>query len=99
VEYLLVKYGLSEGTILDAIDSMSEVDDLEMGVKTKDVWGVSEIVDGKETITFTGFAITEEELENKTKLFLAGVRKLKECLEAAVASAGKGMVGRSTWNI
>lgn len=99
VEYLLGKYGLSERTILDAIDSMSEVFDPEMGVRTKDVWGVSEFVDGKETITFAGFAVTEEELEKKTKLFLSGVQKLKEYLEVAISSAGRGMVGTSSWNI
>jgi len=99
VEYLLEKYGFSERTILDAVDSMSEVVDLELGVKTRDIWGVSEVVDGKETITFTGFAMTEEELEKKTKLFLSGVQKLKEYLEAAISSAGRGMVGTSSWNI
>jgi len=99
VEYLLEKFGLSEGAILDAIDSMSEVADNEMVVKIKDVWGVSEIIDDKETIAFTGFAITEEELEKKTKLFLSGVQRLKECLDVAISSAGRGMVGTSVWKI
>lgn len=99
VDYLLEKYGLSERTILDAVDSLSEVADLELGVKINDIWGVSEIVDGKETITFTGFAMTEEELEKKTKLFLSGVQILKEYLEAAISSAGRGMVGTSSWNV
>jgi hypothetical protein len=99
VEYLLGTYGLSEGSILDAIDSMSEVVDLELGVGTKDVWGVSEIIEGKETITFTGFAFTEEELEQKTKLFLSSVQKLKESLEAAMVEAGKGMTRTESWNI
>ncbi|MHC1698877.1 MAG: hypothetical protein AB9919_12620 [Geobacteraceae bacterium] len=99
VEYLLEQYGLSERTILDAIDSMANVSDPEMGIRTKDVWGVSEIEDGNETVTFTGFAMTEEELENKTKLFLSSVQKLKECLEVAFSSSGRGMVGTSSWNI
>lgn len=99
VEYLLEKYGLSEGAILDAIDCMSEVTDNEMIVKIKDVWGVCEIIDGKETISFTGFAVTEEELEKKTKLFLSGVKKLKEHLEVAISLVGKGMVETSVWNI
>jgi hypothetical protein len=99
VEYLLERYGLSEGTILDAIDGMANVSDPEMGFRTKDVWGVSEINDGNETITFTGFAMTEEELEVKTELFLSSVQKLKECLEAALSSSGRGMVGTSSWNI
>lgn len=99
VEYLLDTYGLSEGVILEAIDRMSEVVDIELGVATKDVWGVSEIIEGKETLTFTGFAFTEEELELKTKLFLSSVQKMKEILEAAIAEAGKGMTNTESWNI
>jgi len=99
VEYLLETFGLSEGSILDAIDSMSEVVDLELGVVAKDVWGISEIIEGKETVTFTGFAFTEEELEQKTKLFLSSVQKLKESLEVAMVEAGKGMTRTESWNI
>ena len=72
---------------------------IELGVGTKDVWGVSEIIEGKETITFTGFAFTEEELEQKTKLFLSSVQKLKEILEVAMVEAGKGMTRTESWNI
>lgn len=99
VEYLVDTYGLSEGIILAAIDSMSEVFDGELGIAIKDIWGVSEIVDGEEAITFTGFAFTEEELEQKTKLFLLSVEKLRECLEKAMAEAGNAMTKTKSWNI
>lgn len=99
VEYLVDTYGLSEGMVLDAIDSMSKVVDDELGIATKDVWGVSEIVDGKEAITFTGFAFTEQELEQKTKLFLLSVQKLRESLETAMAEAGNAMTNTESWNI
>jgi len=98
-KYLQEKLGLGEGALLAAIDRMSEVADQEMGLKVKDVWGIVEKSDDIETITFTGFAFTEKELEDKTKLFLAGVQKLKEFLEATVSSSGSTMVGTSAWNI
>ncbi len=97
--YLQEKFGLGEGVILNAIEAMSEVCDAVLGVRVKKVWGIAEIIDGFETISFTGFAFTEMELENKTKLFLAGVQKLKGCLEAALSSGSSAMVGISTWKI
>jgi len=98
-EYLLIQYGLSEGTIISAIDVLSETEDKKNGIKTRDVWGVYEVIDGKETVTFTGFAYTEEELASKSEIFLASVRNMKEFLEGFIESAGRGMIGSETWNV
>jgi len=98
-EYLLNQYGLSEGSIISAIEVLSETSDPEIGLKTRDVWGVYEMVDGKETITFTGFAFTEEELARKSDIFLASVRNMKEFVVQSIKSAGRGMVGTETWNV
>ncbi len=78
---------------------MSETEDQNVGIKTRDVWGVYEVVGGKETVTFTGFAYTEEELARKSEIFLASVRNMKEFLEESIKSAGRGMVGTETWNV
>jgi len=98
-DYLLNQYGLSEGSIISAIEVLSETEDEKNGIKTRDVWGVYEVIDGKETVTFTGFAYTEEELARKSEIFLASVRNMKEFLEESIKSAGRGMVGTETWNI
>lgn len=96
---MLIQYGLSEGTIISAIDVLSETEDKKNGIKTRDVWGVYEVIDGKETVTFTGFAYTEEELASKSEIFLASVRNMKEFLEGFIESAGRGMIGSETWNV
>ncbi|MRR55455.1 MAG: hypothetical protein EG822_13255 [Deltaproteobacteria bacterium] len=98
-EYLLKQFGLSENSILSAIDVLSEATDQEDGTKNRDVWGVYELVNGKETITFTGFAFTEEELARKSELFLASIREMKGFLEKSLASAGRGMVGDEIWKV
>lgn len=99
LKYLQDKFSLGEGTILDAIDGMAEVFSPEMGVRVKDVWGLSEVIDGLETITFTGFAFTQDELLKKSELFISSVKSLKDFLTSAIASAEKGMLDIESWKI
>ncbi len=97
--YLVEQYGLSESAVGDILETMAETIIPELGAKLREVWGVVECTDCLESTYFTGFAFTEKELENKTRLFIAGVAKVKEHLESLLNTVADNFPARVTWDV
>lgn len=96
---LIEEYGLSESAVHDALDIMAETTIPELEGKLRELWGIVECMDDLESTSFSGCAFTEKELDYKTKLFIAGVNKMKKHLESVMNMGADDIPLKATWDI
>jgi hypothetical protein len=97
--HLIEEYGLSESAVHDALDTMAETTISELEGKLRELWGIVECMDGVESTSFSGYAFTEKELDYKTKLFIAGVKKMKEQLQSTINKIDDEFSKKVSWEL
>lgn len=98
-KYLLEKYGLNESAIIDSFNFMAETAIPELETNLKELWGLVEKLNDTIATTFVGYAFTQKELDLKTKLFVAGVINMKECLQTSLESIMEDCNDEVYWDI
>jgi hypothetical protein len=97
--HLIDEYGLSDSCIEKTIDVMASTTIDGSAVQLKNVWGMQEKLNGKETTRFVGFSFNEEELEQKSKLFIAGVLSMKEYLQIVLTQPSFEWARAANWTL
>lgn len=97
--HLIESYGLSRSAVHDVIDIMAESTIPEISDNLMSLWGIVELIDGKKTCTFTGYAFSDHDLDNKTKLFIAGVSNMKKHLETIINMVSEINSSKSSWDV
>jgi hypothetical protein len=99
VRHLMEEHGLSESAVNDALEAMAETTFPELNEKVRELWGIVECIGGFESTSFAGYAFTGKELDSKTKLFIAGVHKMKKHLESVMNMVADDIPLKATWDI
>jgi hypothetical protein len=97
--YLIDEYGLSDPYIVKALDVMASTTINGSNEQLKNVWGMREKLSGKDSTSFVGFSFNEEELEQKSKLFIKGVLNMKEYLETLLTLPSFEWARAANWTL
>lgn len=97
--YLLEEFGLSDSYIEKALDVMALTTIEGSAMQLKNVWGMKERINGKESTSFVGFSFNEEELELKSKLFIASVLNMKEYLRNLLTQPSFEWTRAANWTL
>ena len=97
--YLIDEYGLSDPYIVKALDVMASTTIDGSNEQLKNVWGMREKLSGKDSTSFVGFSFNEEELEQKSKLFIKGVLNMKEYLETLLTLPSCEWARAANWTL
>jgi hypothetical protein len=97
--HLIEAYGLSESAVNDALDMMAETTIPELTENLRELCGIAEIVDDAESTSFACYAFTKKELDVKTELFIAGVKKMKEHLQSTINKIDDEFLKKVSWEL
>jgi hypothetical protein len=97
--FLIEEYGLSDTCITKALDAMASTTIEGYALQLKNVWGTREKLNGKDLTSFVGYSFNEEELELKSKLFIAGVLNIKKYLENVLTQPTFEWTRAANWTL
>lgn len=97
--FLIEEYGLSDTCITKALDVMASTTIEGFYLQLKNVWGMREKANGKDLTSFVGYSFNEEELELKSKLFIASVLNMKEYLENVLTQPSFEWARAANWTL
>jgi hypothetical protein len=97
--YLIDEYGLSDPCVAKALDTMASTTIDGSDIQLKNVWGMREKLNGVDSTSFVGFSFNEEELEQKSKLFIAGVFRMKEHLSNVLVQPSFEWARAANWTL
>ena len=97
--FIIEKYGVSRFHFRKALEAMLDTYIAGIEWRVRDVWGIVEKINEKYVTTFIGFAFTDEELEQKSQLFVAGVQEMKNYLEISINQANGRRQKTASWDL